>query len=278
MKKIIIKTITLLILITISVLLYAKFIENRSLTIKEYKIIDQNFTDNFYGLKIVHISDILYGSINKKQLDKIVKKVNKLSPDIIIITGNYYYNGITDEKIKDLNIALTQMNAKINKYTISGDLDEKENYEKIINNTGFINLNDNYDIIYNTNFKKILFTGLNTENDIEPILNQINQKIIEDKKDQDINYKILLIHKPDSIQNIDYSQYNLILAGHSLNGHINLPLIGPIIKLNGAKKYNKPFYKLDNTQLFISNGIGTLNNNLRLFNKPSINLYRLTNK
>lgn len=277
MKKIIIRTIIILVIITISTILYAKFIENRSLRVKEYKIKDQSFTDNFYGLKIVHISDILYGSINKKQLDKIVKLVNKQNADIIIITGNFYYNGITDEKINDLNIALTKMNAKINKYTISGNLDEEENYQKIIQNTGFKNLNDNYDIIYNTNFKKLLFTGVNSENDIASTINQINQKIIEEKKDQDIDYKILLTHKPDSIQNIDYNNYNLILAGHSLNGQVNLPIFGPLIKLEGSKKYNKTFYQLDNTQLYISNGIGTLNNNLRLFNKPTINLYRLTN-
>lgn len=278
MKKIIIRTIIILVLLTISTLLYSKYIENRSLTIKEYQIKDPNFTNNFYGLKIIHISDILYGSINKKQLNKIVKNVNKVNPDIIIITGNYYYNGITNEKINDLNIALTQMNAKINKYTISGDLDEPEVYEKIIQNTGFKNLNDNYDLIYNTNFKKILFTGLNTENDVATNINQIHQKIIEEKKEQDIDYKILLLHKPDEIQKIEYQNYNLILAGHSLNGHVNLPLFGPMIKLNGSKKYNKTFYQLDNTQLYISNGIGTLKNNLRLFNKPAINLYRLTNK
>ena len=271
-KKIIIPIISVIILI-ISTLLYAKFIENRSLIIKEYKIKNINFTDNFYGLKIVHISDILYGSINKKQLNKLVDKINKINPDIIIITGNFCID-VTDEKITDLNIALTKMNAKIKKYVISGNLDEKETYDKIIENTGFKNLNNDYDLIYNTNFKTILFTGLEEEN-MQENLNQISNKLQETNKHQDIAYTVLLTHKPDSIEQIEYEKFDLILSGHSLNGQVNLPIYGPLIKLEGSKKFYKEHYQFDNTQLYISRGIGTLNNNIRLFNKPAINLYRL---
>ena len=271
-KKIIIPIISVIILI-ISTLLYAKFIVNRSLIIKEYKIKNINFTDNFYGLKIVHISDILYGSINKKQLNKLVDKINKINPDIIIITGNFCID-VTDEKITDLNIALTKMNAKIKKYVISGNLDEKETYDKIIENTGFKNLNNDYDLIYNTNFKTILFTGLEEEN-MQENLNQISNKLQETNKHQDIAYTVLLTHKPDSIEQIEYEKFDLILSGHSLNGQVNLPIYGPLIKLEGSKKFYKEHYQFDNTQLYISRGIGTLNNNIRLFNKPAINLYRL---
>ena len=44
-----------------------------------------------------------------------------------------------------------------------------------------------------------------------------------------------------------------------------------------AKKYYKEYYKVNNTDMYISNGLGTTIMNLRLFNKPSISLYRLTN-
>ena len=91
-------------------------------------------------------------------------------------------------------------------------------------------------------------------------------------------YKILLIHEPDYINNIDYSNFNLILAGHSHNGQVKLPFVGGIILPNGAKKYYKEYYKLNNTDLYISSGIGTSQISFRLFNRPSINFYRLTNK
>ncbi len=84
------------------------------------------------------------------------------------------------------------------------------------------------------------------------------------------------MHEPDFINEIDYNTFNLILAGHSHNGQIRLPFIGAIILPPGAKKYYKEYYKLNNTDLFISSGLGTSNLDIRLFNKPSFNFYRIT--
>ena len=74
------------------------------------------------------------------------------------------------------------------------------------------------------------------------------------------------------------NKFNLILAGHSHHGQIRLPLIGAIILPDGAKKYYNGYYEFNKTKLYISNGIGTSTINFRLFNKPSFNLYRITNK
>ena len=68
---------------------------------------------------------------------------------------------------------------------------------------------------------------------------------------------------------------NLILAGHSHNGQIRLPIIGGLTKFEEAKKYSNSKYNIDNTTLFISGGLGTSKYEFRLFNHPSINFYRL---
>ena len=91
------------------------------------------------------------------------------------------------------------------------------------------------------------------------------------------NYSILIIHEPDFIEKIDYNKFNLILAGHSHNGQIRLPFVGALYTPIGSKKYYDEFYKLKNTNLYISSGIGVSEVNYRLFNRPSFNLYRLTN-
>ena len=87
------------------------------------------------------------------------------------------------------------------------------------------------------------------------------------------------MHKPDDIIDINTKNYNLVLAGHSLNGQIRLPFIGCIgSKPKGAKKYYNPYYKVKESDLYISSGIGTNSSNFRLNNKPSFNLYRIVNK
>ena len=47
--------------------------------------------------------------------------------------------------------------------------------------------------------------------------------------------------------------------------------------MDGAKKYDQDYYEIDNSKLYISSGLGT-QNGIRLFCRPSINFYRLSNK
>ena len=71
---------------------------------------------------------------------------------------------------------------------------------------------------------------------------------------------------------------NLILAGHSHNGQVRLPFIGPLMKRIGSKKYIDSYYEINDTKLLISGGIGNTKYNMRLFNHPSINFIRLRTK
>ena len=66
-----------------------------------------------------------------------------------------------------------------------------------------------------------------------------------------------------------------MLSGHSHGGQVRIPLIGKIYTPVGAKTYYDDYYKLDNKEIFVSNGIGTSTLNIRFNSVPSINLYRL---
>lgn len=279
MKRILVITFSVIFAIIILFLLYSRFIGTKGLVVKEYFVKNKNIPESFYGTKIVHISDIHYGkTIEKKEIKQIVKTINKIKPDIVIITGDILNAGVkyNDESLKPLIDNLNNIEAKMGKYIISGDndiLNSKYNY--ILKKLNYTNLDDNYQIIYNKTKDAILIAGLSTLD---------NKKSIDDKlvninntfSNKNIKYRILLMHEPDAIKNIDYKNYNLILAGHSLNGKINLPLLRMLPK--NAKKYYKEHYKLDNTHLYISSGLGLDTTNFRFNNKPSINLYRLVNK
>ena len=187
-----------------------------------------------------------------------------------------------DDALKgEISEALSSINANVGKYAISGNHDSNfSEWESIINDSGFKNLNDTYELIYNDGYTPILLAGLSSNLNNQVDITERYNKILEYSNNENIKelYKILLIHEPDYINNIDYSNFNLILAGHSHNGQVRVPFIGGIILPNGAKKYYKEHYKINNTDLYISSGIGTSGISFRLFNKPSINFYRLTNK
>lgn len=284
-KHTLIKIIIICILSISGLLLYSRFISTKGLKVKEYKITNTIITDNFHGFKIAHISDIHYGrTVNLKELEKMVNELNLLKPDIVVLTGDLIDKDtiLNENKINELKTNLNNIKTTIGKYAISGEDDENfSEWESIIKESGFTNINDNYELIYNKDYSPILIAGLKSNTNAKESLIERYQ-VIEQylNSDDQLNgiYKILIMHEPDFIDNINHTYFNLILAGHSHKGQINIPLFGPVSTLDYSKKYYDEYYKLGDCDFFISSGIGTSDYNFRFFNKPSINFYRLTNK
>lgn len=271
----------------ISLLLYSRYIATKGLIVKEYRIVNEKITDNFHGLKIVHISDIHYGrTINNKELKKIVEKINYINPDIVVLTGDLIDKDtkLTSKKADQISDILSKINAEIGKYAIIGNHDFKfENWKFIIENSGFTDLDDSYDLIFKDTNDYMLIGGMSTniygEKKIKDKLSKTNEYLAGlNAEDKNKLYKILIMHEPDFIDDFDYNTYDLILAGHTHNGQVRLPIVGAIVLPPYGKKYYDNYYKLNNTELYISSGIGVSSINFRFLNKPSINFYRITHK
>lgn len=273
--------------LVIGIIIYARYIGTSGLYVKEYKVTNSSIPDSFYGTKIIQISDIHYGrTIKKKELESLVKKVNRLKPDIIVLTGDLIDKDtmLTDRMANVISNILKDLEARIGKYAITGNHDYKfDKWATIIADSGFTNLNDRYDIIYDNSTQPIFLGGLSTntyqkEKTLEEkikVMNDYFNTQTEENKNTFPQYKILIIHEPDYVEQVNPENYDLILAGHSHDGQIRLPGVGAIILPSGAKKYYKNYYNLNGTDFYISSGIGTSRYNFRLFNRPSINLYRL---
>ncbi len=275
-----VKVTFILIIIGCTLFLYSRYINTKGLKVKEYAVIDSLLPSNFYGLKIIQISDIHYKvTTTKDDLENMVKEINLLKPDIVILSGDIFDSNIKydDNDYKDITKILKSIDYTISKYAIKGEEDlDMSSWETIINDSDFINLNNSYEFIYNEGIEPILLVGISSnynENHIRKDIERIYKEIQTEYK-----YSILVLHEPDFINEIDYNRFNLILAGHSHNGQIVLPYIGGIIKDKYSKEYYDNYYEFNNTKLYISSGIGTSKYKFRFLNKPSINLYRLRNK
>lgn len=261
------------------IIIYARYIGTMGLTTKEYTIIDKNIPEGFDGLKIVHFSDIHYNrAITLKKIESIVKEINLIKPDIVVFTGDLLDKDaiLTNTDYDELGKILKKINAPSGKYAILGNHDyekEEENAIKILKNSNFTYLENTYDIIYDKYGNKVFIGGIGSviqnKDDIDKVLNSLSNK-------DNISYKIILIHEPDIADEIATGyKINLILAGHSHGGQIRLPLIGALYTPPYAKKYQNEYYKINDCNLYISTGIGVSTINYRLWDKPSINFYRI---
>ncbi len=285
-KKIVILTIIGIAIIISGFLLYSRYIATSGLEVKEYKITNSDIPKSMHGLKIVHISDIHYGRITfEKELKNMVQKINLTKPDLVILSGDLIDKDtkVTGEMVDQISSILKEIKTSIGKYAIKGNHDYNlRQWDFILENSGFIDLNDTYDTIYMESNEYMLLTGMSTnlygDRALDEKLVPTNQ-FLESLTEESIkpSYQILVLHEPDYINQININEFDLILAGHSHNGQVRLPIIGSLFLPMGAKKYYKPYYKINQTDLYISSGIGVSSINFRLFNRPSFNLYRLTN-
>ncbi len=277
-KRIFISLICFILFIAL-LLLYSRFIATSGLVVREYKVANERLPQDFYGLKIVQFSDLHYGStIFKKDLEKIVQKVNELKPDLLVFTGDLIDKDtkVTEALKTELTDLLKEMKAKVGKYAVSGNHDYLyEGFKKIIQEAGFNFLDNSYDLIYYQGYQPILITGMSDSGQFQSDIDKAFAYFTKDDKKEDI-YTISLFHEPDDITSIlaKYS-VDLALAGHSHNGQVRLPFLPPLVTVRGARKYNDEYYRVDKTDLYISGGLGTSNYKFRLFNRPSINFYRL---
>ncbi len=185
---------------------------------------------------------------------------------------NYELKNKEQEKIiKQLN----KINSTLGKYAILGE-EDNESFNTIMNASNFIILKNEYELIYKETNTPILLVGLNNQILSEEIIKNAYGYFTEETHNPDI-FSITLTHEPDIAEYINSS---LILAGHSHNGGIRIPFINvPLFTKKGARNYNQDYYKLIDDDLYISSGLGTNNRfGFRLFCRPTISLYRISNK
>lgn len=268
--------IVLTILLSFIILIcYSTMVEPKFINIKEYKIESKTIPESFHGFKIIQLSDIHYGTTtNKKYLERLSKKINELKPDIIVFTGDLLDKNIslTETSEKELTSFLNSLKCSLYKYAIYGDEDlDNKRYSEIMSNSGFILLENKITPLYYKDTTPIIITGYN------PMITKPNYTIITDfidNKDTSNLFKLVLTHEPDSLDKfIDYNP-NLILSGHSLGGIIDLKFTTPLALPQNSTKYYDDYQKIKNTDLYISNGLGSNGLNARFLNPPSINLYR----
>lgn len=262
MSKVLLVITLIISLMVVLLYLYVRFIGTGFIETHEFVIKDNRIPASMHGVKILHFSDLLYGStIDKDDLVYLKNEMELINPQIIVFTGDIVYEDYTlnNDEINYLQDFFNEIEADLGKYAIYGDMDNS-NFTSIINKTDFVILNNEQVLVYNKENTPISLIGLN--------VNEINHI---DSLDNNY-FTIGLIHNYD-----DYDKFMLksdvILAGHNLGGEIRLPFTNGLL---GDNHYNDKYYDVNGSKVHISNGLGSIHK-MRFFNHPSINVYRLYN-
>lgn len=251
-------------------ILWSRYISTTGLRVREYAVSNETLPESFNGFKLVHFTDLHYGTtIMEDELKTLVNTINELKPDIVVFTGDLIdkHVEVSETDVETLTRELNRIEANVGKYTVKGNHDYVSIYfDAIFEGTDFKLLKNTSELIYFNGTTPIYLVGLD-----DSLEGNIDYSVINNENNF---YSILLVHEPDVIDEVKDKNFNLMLSGHSHNGQVRFPLLGAIYSVNGAKKYYDAHYIVDNTELYISGGLGTSKYKFRLLNKPSINFYR----
>ena len=194
---------------------YARQVEPNLLMVHQQKVVIKNLPKELAGLRIVQISD-LHGK--EFTGDKLVEKVNRLRPDILVITGDVL-DGLHPQ-YEYIERVLGPMQARLGKFYVSGNNEYSANLswgemEKAYQQAKVTVLH-NQSCRINFKGKYLWLVGIDDPSTGHDRLDLALQGTGQATK-------ILLAHSPEIINQAEAKKIELVLVGHTHGGQIRIP-------------------------------------------------------
>ena len=268
----------LLLSLTIGIIwIDANQFSSKRLSISYENITSNQIPSSFDNVSIALISDIEYGSyMDFKRLEGFIKKLNATHPDIVLFAGDLFDKGVTPSasQIEELEHLMGLIEADLGKFYVLGDFDKgkEKDVKTILFNSNFELVEDEVLRLYNKTTDYIILVGLkeiiNSDSDFSSIFKDIHED----------TYTIALCHTPDIALELPIGQVDLLLSGHSHGSQIRYPFFGSYKKFEGATRFAAGKHASNGMMVYVSSGIGTTGNDIRLFSTPEVIIFRLHSK
>ncbi len=248
--------------------------QNNHIVISEYSYQNMKISQEFDGFTIVQVSDLHNKNFVYNQ-SYLVHEIEKLSPDIIVITGDVIDRRRFDLQPVQLFLDKAKEIAPI--YYVSGNHEawsdnNSETVDLLVNNN--VNILQDQAVQITKNEQSINLIGIEDPD----MLTQNKSLEILTEYSESQNLNILLAHRPENIE--IYKSYNmdLVFSGHAHGGQVRLPFIGGIIAPNQGflPKYDAGRFDEDGTTMIASKGLGNSLAPIRVFNRPELVVVKLS--
>ena len=253
--------------VSIGIFIYGLTSGWKELVTKEITVTSADVPEAFNGYRLVQLSDIHIGTFigNEEFVQRLVKEVNDLHPDLIVFTGDLV-NSSADELDNFMEI-LPQLRAKDGVYSILGNHDYCEYHHYDTPDGARSNLREvirrergfGWDVLLNEH--RFIHRGtdsiaiIGVENEGKPPFPSFADLPKAMKGVSDDVYKILLSHDPSHWRRevLPETDIQLTLSGHT---HAMQLMIGNFSPAQWAYREWGGAYQEDKHMLDVSLGIG----------------------
>ena len=252
---------------------------NNSLTVSNYTVTSPDITKSFDGFRIVQLSDLH----NKDFGGRLSRKVETLSPDIIVITGDLIDSRRTDISVAEKFIKELKPVAPI--YYVSGNhesrIEEYSALRKMLQANGVevldgktVQIEKDGETVTLTGIDDAMFFGSGLLDERKIVFSHKLKELSENKGS---GFSVLLSHRPELLEIYAECGFDLAFTGHAHGGQIRLPFVGGILTPNQGffPEYDAGEFRKDNTTMIVSRGLGNSVFPFRIGNRPDIVLCEL---
>jgi len=252
----------------IAVAVYS-FFEPYWLKIKQLELDSEKIPTSFDGKTVVFVSDIHCGkTFSLNRVRGLVKKINRLRPDIIILGGDYISHDAS--KILPVFKEFKKFKPTIATFGVLGNHDcdcDIDLSRKGMRDAGIKSL-DNRGCWVSVGDGRIRLGGVGDRSagpqDVEATLEETTPE----------DFVILISHNPSFIKEVPENSVDFMLSGHTHGGQIApLGLFGPILSLSKygfRSKHRCGIVDENGVKMFVSSGIGAVMLPVRLMANPEI--------
>lgn len=264
----------LLIIFTVSALIYGFLIEPRQVRIRHYSISLQGLPPAWQGRKIAFISDLHAGIFYPPaHLAGVFDKLLRLEPDLICIGGDFIEERT---RLKDIEFRrrlaaqLSRLRAAADTYAVLGNHDaeteENLNYVRALLADSGITLLSNESVMLDG----LCLIGLQESYHQRPDLAAATIHCGM-QPTANTTARVILMHQPDDLPTPEATgTTDLILSGHAHRGQITLFGL-PLYTVKGGRKRLYGHYILPGgAQQITTSGLGTVHIYARFFAPPEI--------
>ena len=255
------------------------YISNNVMKKSQFIIKSSKIGKQFQGYKILHLSD-LHGKVFGKENCRLIKIINDIHPDIIVMTGDMVNGNHKDFKV------LYDLIQKISKYPIyfvmgnHEDNMKDEMQQKLLDflKQSQVNFLNNEEIIIEREKDKLSVWGMCCDfsyygkGDHPKQFTLSAMKNMMNESPNRSRFNILLAHNPNFFEVCAKWGADLVLSGHIHGGMVRLPLIGGVFSPDTLffPKYSNGVYTFEDKKLIVSRGVGRGRRGFRFFNRPEI--------
>jgi predicted MPP superfamily phosphohydrolase len=242
--------------------------EANSISVENIKIKLKRLPKELDGFRLVHLSDIHHSPFTSlEHISRVVEVSNRLKPDMFVLTGDYVSH--ETEYIAPVAEVLATLKAEHGIYACLGNHDhwtDADLVTHLFRGEG-INLLINEGFRFEARGSKFWLAGVD---DLMVGKTDVRAALDGSKEDE---FKLLLAHNPQIVRRAARYNVDLMLSGHTHGGQVKLR--DEEKRILPRRRLSSGLHRRQNTQVYITRGIGTVVVPIRYQCPPEVSVIEL---